>query len=239
MIARALQRALGVLTDLNEERALAAIYALRPELERVSGDYGFMLSAVGCVRVAPARMAQLDGAARQFARMAAGALQLMDGWDGYVTGAGQAQLYDWLMRNEPELFERMRERVSQGRWEIQGALWAEPDMRMTGGEAIVRQILYGKRFYARNFALDVNAVWLLNSPGCCAQLPQLMRRSGIQYILCGRAGAAGALGVPAYELLATGPGRLARAGACAGDGRAATCCRATCALRSAGVASWG
>ena len=187
MIARALQRALGVLTDLNEERALAAIYALRPELERVSGDYGFMLSAVGCVRVAPARMAQLDSAARQFARMAAGALQLMDGWDGYVTGAGQAQLYDWLMRNEPELFERMRERVSQGRWEIQGALWAEPDMRMTGGEAIVRQILYGKRFYARNFALDVNAVWLLNSPGCCAQLPQLMRRSGIQYILCGRA----------------------------------------------------
>lgn len=186
IIGRALQRALSVLTDLNEERALAAIYALLPELERTSGDYGFALSAVGRVRVGMCD-AQSGGAARRFARLTASALRLMEGCDGYVAGAGRAQLYDWLLSGEPELFERVRERVGQGRWEIQGALWAEPDLRTTGGESIARQLLYGKRFYARAFGLDVSALWLEDSPGCCAQLPQLMRRSGIQYLVCGRA----------------------------------------------------
>lgn len=179
MIVRALQRALSVLTSLNEERALAAIYALGPELERTSGDYGFELSAVGRLS------ARGDG--RRFARLAAAALGLMDESDEYAAGAGGALEYDWLDGHAPRLAGRVRERVNQGRWEVQGALWAEPDMRRSGGELIARAILMGKRYYARAFGLDVNALWLMDSPACPAQLPQLMRLSGIQYLICGRA----------------------------------------------------
>lgn len=111
------------------------------------------------------------------------ALRLMEQYPEYVFGASQPQLYQWAKADYPELYEQIKKRVAEGRWECQGAMWVEPDMNLAGGEALVRQCLYGRAFFREEFGIDVDNLWLPDVFGYSAALPQILKKSGVDYFV--------------------------------------------------------
>ncbi|MBE5967871.1 MAG: alpha-mannosidase, partial [Lachnospiraceae bacterium] len=83
----------------------------------------------------------------------------------------------------PALFEKIKNKVKEGRWEAQGAMWVEADTNISGGEALVRQILYGKRYFEREFDQEMRVLWLPDVFGYSGALPQLLKKSGVDYFM--------------------------------------------------------
>jgi alpha-mannosidase len=94
-----------------------------------------------------------------------------------------AQQFAWLREHQPVLFERVRERVSSGQFVPVGGMWVESDTNMPGGEALARQFVHGKRFFLDAFGVETEEVWLPDSFGYSAALPQLARLSGSRWFL--------------------------------------------------------
>ncbi len=111
------------------------------------------------------------------------ALRLMEEYPEYRFGASQAQLYEWVRESYPRLFDRVRTAVKRGQWECQGAMWVEPDMNLAGGEALVRQCLYGKGFFEHEFGVDVRNLWLPDVFGYSAALPQILKKCGVDVFM--------------------------------------------------------
>src|ERR1035438_8504889 len=111
------------------------------------------------------------------------ALQLMREYPDFRFTASAAQAYVWMEEKYPAIFTEIEQRVKEGRWEIVGGMWVEPDLNMPDGESLVRQILYGKRYFKQKFNVDVNIGWNPDSFGYNAQLPQIYKRAGIDYFV--------------------------------------------------------
>ncbi len=111
------------------------------------------------------------------------ALQLMREYPDLTFTMATAQTYAWMQEKYPDLFKEIQQRVKEGRWEIVGGMWVEPDLNLPSGESLVRQILYGKRYFEKNFGVDVNIGWNPDSFGYNWQLPQIYKRSGIDYFV--------------------------------------------------------
>ena len=111
------------------------------------------------------------------------ALALMREYPDFKFTASAAQAYVWMEEKYPAIFQEIEQRVKEGRWEIVGGMWVEPDLNMPDGESLVRQILYGKRYFKQKFGVDVNIGWNPDSFGYNAQLPQIYVRSGIDYFV--------------------------------------------------------
>ncbi|MBT3275429.1 MAG: alpha-mannosidase 2c1, partial [Spirochaetales bacterium] len=111
------------------------------------------------------------------------ALRLMEEYPEYKFGASQPQLYKWVKEDYPSVYEEVKASVKKGKWELQGAMWVEPDMNITGGEALVRQCIYGKAFYKDEFGKDVRNLWLPDVFGYSAALPQILKKSGVDIFM--------------------------------------------------------
>ncbi len=112
-------------------------------------------------------------------RTTATALRYLDELPSYRFVQSQPQLYEFLRQDFPDLFARVQERVAEGRWEIIGASWLEPDCNITGGESLVRQILHGQRFWQEHFGRTSTVMWLPDTFGYAWALPQILAKSGI------------------------------------------------------------
>ena len=104
---------------------------------------------------------------------------MMGGAD-YVFGASQPQLYQWMKDYYPSLYDEVKARYAEGRWEVQGAMWVESDTNVPSSESLVRQLLYGKRFYRDEFGKEVTNLWLPDVFGYSAALPQILRKAGVE-----------------------------------------------------------
>ena len=111
------------------------------------------------------------------------ALQLMREYPDFKFTAIAAQAYEWIEEKYPAMFQEIQQRVKEGRWEVIGGMWVEPDLNMPDGESLVRQILYGKRYFQQKFGVDINIGWNPDSFGYNWQLPQIYKRSGIDYFV--------------------------------------------------------
>jgi alpha-mannosidase len=111
------------------------------------------------------------------------ALQLMREYPDFKFTASAAQAYEWMEQKYPAMFQEIQQRVKEGRWEVIGGMWVEPDLNMPDGESLVRQILYGKRYFKQKFGKDINIGWNPDSFGYNWQLPQIYKRSGIDYFV--------------------------------------------------------
>ena len=96
----------------------------------------------------------------------------------------QAQAYEWMETQYPELFERIRSWLDKGQWEPVGGMWAESDTNLVSGESLVRQILYGKLYFLERLGVDVRVGWLPDTFGYSAGLPQIFKKAGIDYFAC-------------------------------------------------------
>ncbi len=118
-------------------------------------------------------------AVRTFATM----LKLMDKYPEFKFMSSQPQLYQFVKEDQPELFERIREAVKRGQWEAEGGMWVEADCNLSGGEALVRQFLYGNEFFIKEFGKRSRILWLPDVFGYSAALPQILKKSGIDYFM--------------------------------------------------------
>ncbi|WP_335337817.1 hypothetical protein [Nostoc piscinale] len=92
-------------------------------------------------------------------------------------------LYAWVEEHRPDLFAAIQEAVAVGKWEIIGATWVEPELNLISGESIVRQLLYGQRYYQEQFGKISPIVWVPDSFGFCATLPQFFVNAGVEYFV--------------------------------------------------------
>lgn len=106
-------------------------------------------------------------------------LNLMRRYPEYKFMSSQPQLYQHVKEVNPELYDEIKERVAEGRWEVEGAMWLEADCNLISGESFVRQILHGKRFMMKEFGVDSKVLWLPDVFGYSAALPQILKKSGV------------------------------------------------------------
>jgi alpha-mannosidase len=111
------------------------------------------------------------------------ALQLMDEYPKYTYTQSAAAYDEWIEQKYPSEFKQIKQRVSDGRWEMVGGMWVEPDLNMPDGESLVRQLLIGKRYFQSRFGVDVRIGWNPDSFGYNWQLPQIYKRSGVDYFV--------------------------------------------------------
>jgi alpha-mannosidase len=111
------------------------------------------------------------------------ALQLMSEYPKYTYSASAAAYYEWVQQKYPSEFDQIKQRIKEGRWETVGGMWVEPDLNMPDGESQVRQLLLGKRYFEKNFGVDVRIGWNPDSFGYNWQLPQIYKRSGVDYFV--------------------------------------------------------
>ncbi len=115
-------------------------------------------------------------------------LELMDRYPEYKFMSSQALLYKNLKEEAPELYEQVKERVKEGRWEVEGSMWVEPDCNLSAGESLIRQVMYGKKFFKDEFGVDNHILWLPDVFGYSAALPQILRKSGIDWFVTTKIG---------------------------------------------------
>jgi alpha-mannosidase len=179
----ALNDAVHALLDAAPGAMERARQALAPMLAQRGGDPSLRVSAVGHAHIDLAWLWPIRETIRKGARTFATVLELMERYPDYVFGASQPQLFLWMKEHYPELYRRFADAVRAGRVEPQGAMWVEADTNVSGGEALVRQVLLGKRFFRDEFDIDIEYLWLPDVFGYSAALPQILRGAGVRYFL--------------------------------------------------------
>ncbi|MCP2166433.1 alpha-mannosidase [Goodfellowiella coeruleoviolacea] len=183
-ILRAIERCLDTL-DLDDigGSAPAARAVLAPALAAPAHASAHQLSAVGHAHIDSAWLWPLRETVRKVARTAANVVALMDEHPEFVFAMSQAQQLAWLKEHRPEVYARVREKVAAGQFVPVGGMWVESDTNMPGAEALARQFVHGKRFFLDEFGLETREVWLPDSFGYSAALPQLVALSGSTWFL--------------------------------------------------------
>ena len=183
-IVYALYEAASVLGNgIDDVSVKKAIKILAPELKKKGGDPSFSMTAIGHAHIDLAWLWPIRETKRKGARTFSTALANMEIYPDYIFGASQPQLYLWIKQLYPELYAKIKEKIAEGRWEAQGAMWVEADTNVSSGEALVRQVLYGKRFYRDEFGKDVKSLWLPDVFGYSAALPQILKKAGVDYFM--------------------------------------------------------
>ncbi|MDR1262738.1 MAG: alpha-mannosidase [Oscillospiraceae bacterium] len=117
------------------------------------------------------------------------ALERMDETPGFIFTSASASYYEWVEKNDPELFDRIRARVKEGRWALAGGWWIQPDCNIPSGESFARQALYGQRYFERAFGVRPRTGYNVDSFGHSGSLPKILRKSGLTRYVYMRPGA--------------------------------------------------
>ena len=163
--------------------ATAARAALAPALAVPARASAHRVSAVGHAHIDSAWLWPTRETVRKVARTCANVVDLLDHDDDLVYAMSSAQQFAWIEQHRPEVFARVRDAVAAGRFVPVGGMWVESDTNLPGGEALARQFLHGKRYFLDRFGIDTDEVWLPDSFGYTAALPQLVALSGSHYFL--------------------------------------------------------
>lgn len=120
---------------------------------------------------------------RKTARTFSNNLSLMDKYPDFRFAQSQAVLYDFMKKHYPDIFERVKEKVKSGQWAITGNTWVEADTNLASGESLIRQLLFGRNFFLKEFGVCSDIYWLPDCFGFTWALPQIIRRFGMKYFI--------------------------------------------------------
>ncbi|AQT68107.1 Mannosylglycerate hydrolase [Anaerohalosphaera lusitana] len=177
---------------LNLREPLAkGFYASVPEahktltegIARAGNPLDVNISAIGHSHIDAAWVWPLAQTRKKCGRSFHTVLSLMNEFDEYIFTQSQPQLYEYVKQDHPELFESIREKVRQGKWETVGGMWVEADCNITGPESLARQFLLGRRFFTEHFGKGAESpvLWLPDVFGYAYNLPQIMKLAGLEY----------------------------------------------------------
>lgn len=161
----------------------AARQALRPLLEAKNGSTAPTFYAIGNAHIDLAWLWTKKETDRKSERTFAAQLRHLKEYPSYQFLQSQPALYEMCRKHYPALYARIREAVREGRWIPEGAMWVEPDTNMPSGESLVRQLLYGKTWFRKEFGVDSEILWLPDSFGYSGALPQLLKDAGVRYLV--------------------------------------------------------
>ncbi|MFI3200531.1 MAG: glycoside hydrolase family 38 C-terminal domain-containing protein [Eubacteriales bacterium] len=120
-----------------------------------------------------------DKAVRSFSTV----LELMNQYPEYQFMSSQPQLYKYVKKNAPDVYEKMKEKVKENRWQPEGGMFVEADCNLSSGESLIRQFMYGIQFFQKEFGVDNKILWLPDVFGYSAALPQIMDKCNIRYFM--------------------------------------------------------
>lgn len=189
-MAEALNHAVNLL-DLRSEYSpefyesirQARAYLAKAVYTDLAGDDTVIATCIGHTHIDVAWWWTVAQTREKAARSFSTVLKLMDEYPKYRFLSSQPQLYEFVKERYPELYAEIKERIREKRWEPEGAMWLESDCNLTSGESLVRQIMFGKRFFREEFGVDSTILWLPDAFGFNGALPQIMKKSGIRYFM--------------------------------------------------------
>jgi len=141
------------------------------------------ITAIGHSHIDMAWLWRLAATREKASRTFSTVLNLMEQFPEYVFMHTSPQLYKFLAEDYPEIFERVKEKIQSGQWEATGGMWVESDTNIPSGESLVRQFLYGKRYFKDVLGVDTKVLWLPDVFGYSTALPQIAKKSGIEYFM--------------------------------------------------------
>ncbi|MFE9769326.1 alpha-mannosidase [Streptomyces sp. NPDC005808] len=183
-ILHALRRAAAAVdpTDV-ANTAAAARDLLADALSRPAHASAHTVAAVGHAHIDSAWLWPVRETVRKCARTFTNMTTLAQEYPELVFACSSAQQYAWMKEQRPEIFARMKKAAADGNWVPVGGMWVEADGNLPGGEALARQLVYGRRFFAEEFGVEQKGVWLPDSFGYTAAYPQLARLAGAEWFL--------------------------------------------------------
>lgn len=161
------------------ESVQEAVDRLREQLQQEPKTHAVIVQCIGHTHIDVAWLWRLEHTREKAARSFSTVLRLMEQYPDYVFLQTQPQLYEYMQKDYPELYEQIRQRVAAGQWEAGGAMWLEADCNLSSGESLVRHILYGTRFLQKEFGVNCSYLWLPDVFGYSWSLPQILKKSGI------------------------------------------------------------
>ncbi|HIT34845.1 MAG TPA: alpha-mannosidase [Candidatus Faecousia intestinigallinarum] len=161
----------------------AQAYLTENLYEKMGGHADVIATCIGHTHIDVAWWWTVAQTREKVVRSFATVLKLMEEYPNYKFMSSQPVLYYFLKQRYPELYAKIKERVAEGRWEVEGGMWLEADCNLTSGESLVRQFLYGKRFFREEFGRDNKILWLPDVFGYSGALPQIMKKSGVDYFM--------------------------------------------------------
>jgi alpha-mannosidase len=169
------------LPDASRASVIAARDHLKAGLQRLKTRFPQegRLAATGHAHIDLAWLWPLEETRRKGVRTFHTVAQLMDQFPEFRFNHSTAQLYDFIGQDDPALLATITDKVKSGQWEPIGAMWVEPDTNMPSGESLVRQLLYGIRWFDRQFGQRSTVLWIPDVFGFSPVLPQLLRQAGI------------------------------------------------------------
>jgi len=156
---------------------------LKPLMEAQNGTSTPVFYGVGHSHLDIVWLWPMQETVHKVARMFAQQLRMQERYPEYKFLQDQAYLYQLCKEHYPELYERVKEAINRGSWIVEGAMWVEPDGNMASGEGLIRQILYGQKFYKEEFDVDCQMLWLPDTFGYSAAMPQIFKGFGLKYLM--------------------------------------------------------
>ena len=169
--------------EFNKTVKAAADYLQTEFYGKYCGHEDVVVTCTGHTHIDTAWLWTLEQTRKKVARSFSTVVDLMDRYDEYEFMSSQPQLYEYLREMLPETHERMQELVKSGRWQPEGGMWVEADTNIPSGESLVRQFLIGKNYFNDEFGQDNKILWLPDVFGYSGALPQIMKKSGVDYFM--------------------------------------------------------
>lgn len=162
-----------------------ALGVLRDGLKQGGNPLDVDIIAIGHAHLDLAYLWTIDQSRRKCGRTFANVLKMMDTYPDYHFSQSQPLQYEFTKQDYPQIHQDMRARIDEGRWEVLGGMWVEPDCVITGAEALARQIVYGRLYFREEYGKDVETpvLWLPDTFGFTWALPQLMKEAGLKWFV--------------------------------------------------------
>lgn len=156
---------------------------LNQKIDGMEKSSEILVRCVGHTHIDMAWLWRLKHTREKASRSFSTVLRMMEMFPEYIFLQTQPQLYAYIKEDFPEIYEKIKERAAQGRWEVDGGMWVEADCNLTSGESLTRQLLLGCRFIRQEFGKEVEYLWLPDVFGYSWALPQILKKSGIDMFM--------------------------------------------------------
>ena len=156
---------------------------LNQKIDAMDKNSLVQVKCVGHTHIDVAWLWRLKHTHEKISRSFSTVLRMMEMFPEYIFLQTQPQLYEYIKQDFPEIYEEMKKRIEEGRWEVDGGMWVEADCNLTSGESLTRQILIGSKFIKDEFGKDVEYLWLPDVFGYSWALPQILKKSGIDMFM--------------------------------------------------------
>lgn len=183
VLMRALNYVCNTYDPRNRDSIARCSKHLRDAFLNLNGDIRHTVTACGHAHLDTAWLWPLEITKKKMAHTTATQLSLMERYEDFVYVHSQASQYEWLEKEYPALFKRVKEAISRGQWEPVGSMWVEADCNLTGSEALVRQFLYGRKYFQEKLGVTTDDMFLPDVFGYSGALPQILNKFNIGYFI--------------------------------------------------------